>query len=183
MLFDKRIGRWGLGLGPQALPDRDQQPTLRESPHRPGLVLVSVAPTALCQDPQAGGSTQSVLRLMHPREKAIGSPNVCQGEKKQVALGAPSPRLTLSRGCSPWGPPARATPLPSHCQAFTPPTLKHRWTPPPCPGVCTCLTAGGPPKEGTVRGRLRLFPLPVLSSGPVPPWPPPLHCTSLPHVT
>ena len=33
---------------------------------------------------------------MHPCEKAIGSPYVCQSEKKQVALGAPSPCLTLS---------------------------------------------------------------------------------------
>lgn len=96
MLLDKRIGKWGLGLGPQALPDQDQQPTLRKSPHRPGLVLesLSVAPTALCQDPQASGSPQSVLHLTHPCEKAIGSPHVCQSEKKQVALGAPSPRLS-----------------------------------------------------------------------------------------
>ena len=97
---------------------------------------------------------------MHPCEKSIGSHHLGQSEKKQVALGAPSPRLTLPRGCSPWGPPAcspwgppaRATPLSSHPQAFTPPSLKHRWMPPPCPGVCTCLTAGRPPKEATVVG-------------------------------
>lgn len=58
-------------------------------------VRVSVAPTTLCQDPQTGGGTQSVLRLMHPREKSIGSHHLGQSEKKQVALGAPSPRLTL----------------------------------------------------------------------------------------
>lgn len=159
VLFDKRIGKVGFGGRTQALPDRDQQPTLK-SPHRPGLVLVSVCSTHRPVPGPTGRWEHSnlSLRLMHPHEKATSAPPACARVRRNRWLWGPLSPPYLVRGCSPRGPPARATlfPLtarPSH------PASSTGGHPHPCPGVCTCLTAGGPPKEGTVRGRPQtLFP-------------------------